>query len=75
MSNITLNLALKEVYNVFGEIHTASEMSSMLPDTPLDRVLIREVAQQSEKDYNTLDVFGVMLVKASDAHTQMFYNS
>lgn len=74
MSNITLNLALKEVYNVFGEIYTAPDMSSVLPDTPLDRVL-REVAQQSEKDYNTLDVFGVMLVKASDAHTQMFYNS
>lgn len=74
MSNITLNLALKEVYNVFGEIHTTPDMSSVLPDTPLDRVL-REVSQQSEKDYNTLDVVGVMLVKASDAHTQMFYNS
>jgi hypothetical protein len=35
-------------------------------DIPPDKVL-REVAQQPEKGYNTLDVSSVTLVKATDA--------
>lgn len=33
------DMALRNVYNVFGEIHKTHDMFSVPPNTPLDRIL------------------------------------
>jgi hypothetical protein len=65
--------ALRENCNMFSEIHKAPDMSSVPPDTPLNRVL-REGYRGNRDDYNAPDVSGVTPVKAPDAQTQKASN-
>lgn len=65
---------LWEVYYMFGENHMVSDMSSMPPDT-LPNMVLSEVAQQYERDNNTLNVYGVTSVKTLDALTQTVVNN
>jgi hypothetical protein len=63
-----------EGYYMFGENHMVSAMSSMPPDT-LPNMVLRKVAQQYERDYNTLNVYDVTSVKTLDALTQTVVNN
>jgi hypothetical protein len=57
------------MYNVFQEIYTALNAPSVLLDILTDRIL-GEIALQSRRSYNELDVSDITLIKISDAHTQ-----
>lgn len=67
------NMTFSKVYNMFGGIYKALDMSDLPPYTPPDRVPI-EVTKQHEKGYNTSDVSDVTLVREMDAFTQMVGN-
>jgi predicted nucleic acid-binding OB-fold protein len=69
-----LNTTFREVYDVFEEIHKVLDMSVVPLDIPSNRIL-REVAQQSRRNYNTLNVSHVTMVKTSNTLTQIVENS
>lgn len=59
---------------MFEEIHKVLDMSVVPLDIPSNRIL-REVAQQSRRNYNTLNVSHVTMVKTSNTLTQIVENS
>lgn len=68
-----LYMTLKEVCCVWGggrSTRYRMHAYDVPPNTPLDRVL-KEYAQQPKRAYNTLNMFDVTPVKASDVLTQM----
>jgi hypothetical protein len=46
-------MTLRKVYNMFGNIHKAPDMSDLPQNIPLD-VVLRKVAHQPKEGYNTL---------------------
>jgi hypothetical protein len=66
-------MALKEVCNVFGEVHKAPNMSVVTLYTPSDTVF-REVAKQSEWGYNAPNVYDATSVIASYTPSSMVRN-
>lgn len=71
---MALDRVLREVCNVFDEIHKVSDVSSMTLDTLLNGAF-REVAQQLEKSSKAQDVSGSTSIKASDVYAQKASNN
>jgi hypothetical protein len=51
-------MELREVYDMFGEIHKAQDMSGVPPDTPSNRVL-KEVSHKPKEGYNASDISNI----------------
>jgi hypothetical protein len=67
------DMELRVFCDVFGEIYKASNVSSMPPHTPSDRIL-KKVAQQPKKVYNTSVISYVAPIKATDVLIQTVDN-